>query len=84
MKFFLAGVPTTCQQLNVRIGNSLHYLQMQINRMVANMGESLPSKTVETIHECVKLLVPLTESILQPLVGKLLILLIYMVEITSF
>lgn len=68
---FLAGAPTAAQQLNVRIANALHYLQTQINRMIFNMGDSLPAKTVNIINDSVISLNPLTETILQPLVGKL-------------
>lgn len=78
---FIGGAPTGCQQLNVKIANSLHYLQNQVNRMITNMGESLPPKTVDIISDCVKDLSPLTETILQPLVGKYHIFLISILKI---
>lgn len=64
-----AGAQNGGQQLNVRLANSLHYLQNQVNRMLSNMGDTLPVNAVNIIAENVKGLLPLTGAILQPLVG---------------
>lgn len=58
------------QQKNLQLANSLHYLQSQIQRMLANMRESLTDSSAAIINESLKHLETLTESIIQPLIGK--------------
>lgn len=59
------------QQLNMHLENNLHYLQVQINRMISNMGDMLQPIVISMIIESTQKLLPLYDTILQPLVGKL-------------
>ncbi|XP_018320552.1 conserved oligomeric Golgi complex subunit 5 [Agrilus planipennis] len=64
----LAGTPNSAQQLNINLANTLFYLQNQVQRMLANMKDTLPKSCVQIIDDSLKSIHGLTSSILQPLI----------------
>ncbi|KAF5273590.1 hypothetical protein FQR65_LT04588 [Abscondita terminalis] len=67
----IAGMPNNAQQLNLQLANAMHYLRVQIERMLLNMKESLAVKTIEIINESVRGLDNLTAAIIMPLIDSI-------------
>lgn len=67
--FLLAGTPNSGQQLNVQLANALYYLLVQVQRMLANMRDTLPLSTISIISDSLEGLNNLTGAIIQPLIG---------------
>ncbi|VEN37219.1 unnamed protein product [Callosobruchus maculatus] len=59
------------QQKNVSLANSLQYLQLQVQRMLSNMKESLTEPSVKIINDSLKALNDLTAAIIQPLIASM-------------
>lgn len=67
---FAGGTANAGQQRNVSLANALYYLEMQIQRMLSNMKDSLPQSCFKIISESLKSLENLVEAVLQPLISK--------------
>nr|CAH7733118.1 unnamed protein product [Callosobruchus chinensis] len=67
----IGGAPNMGQQKNVNLANSLHYLQLQVQRMLSNMKESLTDPCVKIINDSLKALNDLTAAIIQPLIASM-------------
>lgn len=64
------GTANTSQQRNVNLANALYYLQIQIQRMLVNMKDSLPQLCFKLINESLGDLENLVAAIMQPLISK--------------
>ncbi|XP_017779416.1 PREDICTED: conserved oligomeric Golgi complex subunit 5 [Nicrophorus vespilloides] len=67
----IGGAPNGGQQLNVQLGNAMYYLQIQIQRMLINMKESLTQTSIGIINDSLLVLDNLTVAILQPLIASI-------------
>ncbi|XP_024872305.1 conserved oligomeric Golgi complex subunit 5 isoform X2 [Temnothorax curvispinosus] len=63
--------PTTGQQTNVTLGNLLHYLSSQTNRVIANLAGGLPSEGSVVITTALKETDELTKNLLAPLLTSI-------------
>ncbi|KAJ3656220.1 hypothetical protein Zmor_015314 [Zophobas morio] len=67
----IAGNANSGQQKNVQYANALYYFQVQIQRMLLNMKDSLPQSGGSIINESLQVLVNLVAAILQPIVDSI-------------
>ncbi|KAJ8920765.1 hypothetical protein NQ315_004905 [Exocentrus adspersus] len=67
----IGGSQNAGQQKNVNLANALYYLQIQVQRMLFNMKESLPESCVKIISETLQSIDNLTSAILQPLIDSI-------------
>lgn len=65
----IGGNANSGQQKNVQYANALYYFQVQIQRMLSNMKDSLPQSGATIINESLQVLVNLIAAIIQPIVG---------------
>jgi hypothetical protein len=64
----IGGNANSGQQRNVQYANSLYYFQVQIQRMLSNMKDSLPQSGANIINDSLQVLVNLVGAIIQPIV----------------
>ncbi|XP_022914460.1 conserved oligomeric Golgi complex subunit 5 [Onthophagus taurus] len=66
----VGGAVNSGQQHNIQLANSMYYFQVQIQRILSNMKDSLPIESVVSINETLSSLDNLTGSILDPLIDS--------------
>ncbi|EFA03811.1 Conserved oligomeric Golgi complex subunit 5-like Protein [Tribolium castaneum] len=64
----IGGNANSGQQRNIQFANALYYFQVQIQRMLSNMKDSLPQSGITIINESLQVLVNLVGAIIQPIV----------------
>lgn len=69
-RFYTGGSANNGQRLNVQLANAMFYFQLQIQRILSNMKESLPLSSINIINDSLQSLDNLTNAVLQPLVGQ--------------
>ncbi|KAI4465405.1 conserved oligomeric golgi complex component 5 [Holotrichia oblita] len=66
-----AGAPNAGQQFNIQLANAMYYFHTQIQRIVANMKDTLPLSVVSLIIDSLSALDNLTSAIIEPITGSI-------------